>query len=107
MSISPGQGNKTAFGEFDNRGEAHTPTLRDSSRIDGSKGKVTAMHINLGLIGSQQQKTPINQSNASINRGKDPIDGNIGTNDIHDKKEGLHDPTRKLDGSKEEELEQD
>jgi hypothetical protein len=51
-SMSPKTGNKTAFGEFDNRGEAHTPTLRDSSRIDGSKGKVTAMHINLGLIGN-------------------------------------------------------
>jgi hypothetical protein len=66
-SISPLPGNKTAFGEFENRNEAHTPTLRDSSRLDGSKGKVTAMHINLGLIGNQQTVKPTNQSDASIN----------------------------------------
>jgi hypothetical protein len=43
----------------------------------------------------------------SKNKGKDTIDGVIGKGDIHDKKEGLHDSNRKLEGSKEEEIEQD
>ena len=48
LSVSPIPGPKSAFGDFDkNRSEAHTPNMESKSGA-----KITAMHINLGLIGN-------------------------------------------------------